>query len=335
MGFRMRKSIRVVPGLRVNLTKTGIGMSVGGRGMRYSVHSSGRHTGSVGLPGTGLSYVVSKGGSRRPGQIHAVAARANAVPKVNKPGWFAPKAEKELYKIVKSGMAVAALDQAANLYPSHRYTALALAAVKRMESNQESDAAIQQVRQVLDGGYNPEEDNFARRYLSFISAGVGVPGFTVARLPYSKALLALGASGILIEQGRQKEALELARSYVQGSIVGQLLLAELYDECNEPKRVIELTNNVSNVNEASMLLLTLRGKALAKAGHFDAAIETFKEALHYPSRPDELKELAWFNRAKTYMEVGKLSQARKDLERVMASNSSYPGLDALMEQVRH
>jgi Protein of unknown function (DUF4236) len=41
MPFRARKSIKVVPGVQLNLSKTGIGASVGFGPGRYSVHSSG------------------------------------------------------------------------------------------------------------------------------------------------------------------------------------------------------------------------------------------------------------------------------------------------------
>lgn len=56
MGLRFRKSFKVAPGVRVNVSKSGVGMSFGGRGLRYSVHSSGRRTSTVGIPGTGISY---------------------------------------------------------------------------------------------------------------------------------------------------------------------------------------------------------------------------------------------------------------------------------------
>jgi Protein of unknown function (DUF4236) len=48
MGFRMRKSIKVASGVRLNVSKSGVGGSVGGRAGRYSVHSSGRKTVSAG-----------------------------------------------------------------------------------------------------------------------------------------------------------------------------------------------------------------------------------------------------------------------------------------------
>lgn len=64
MGLRFRKSFKIAPGLRVNLTKTGIGLSAGGKGIRYSVHSSGRRTKTVGIPGTGLYYTETSLGKR-------------------------------------------------------------------------------------------------------------------------------------------------------------------------------------------------------------------------------------------------------------------------------
>ena len=56
MGLRFRKSIRLVPGLKLNLSKKGLSsLSVGGKGMTYNIGRKGtRTTGS--LPGSGLSY---------------------------------------------------------------------------------------------------------------------------------------------------------------------------------------------------------------------------------------------------------------------------------------
>lgn len=56
MGFNFRKSIKIMPGVRVNLTKKGISsVSVGKNGARVNVGKKGTRT-TVGLPGTGLSY---------------------------------------------------------------------------------------------------------------------------------------------------------------------------------------------------------------------------------------------------------------------------------------
>jgi hypothetical protein len=56
MGFRMRKRFNVVPGVRLNVSKRGVGASVGGKHGRYSVHSTGRRTVSAGTGIPGVYY---------------------------------------------------------------------------------------------------------------------------------------------------------------------------------------------------------------------------------------------------------------------------------------
>ena len=55
MRVRFRRSFRVIPGVKINLNKKSVGVTVGRRGMHYTVNSKGQKTASVGLPGTGLS----------------------------------------------------------------------------------------------------------------------------------------------------------------------------------------------------------------------------------------------------------------------------------------
>jgi hypothetical protein len=61
MGFRFRRSIRIAPGLRVNVGKRGVSLSAGVRGASVTVGSRGTYT-NVGIPGTGLSYRERVGG---------------------------------------------------------------------------------------------------------------------------------------------------------------------------------------------------------------------------------------------------------------------------------
>lgn len=55
VGFYYRKSARLGP-FRVNLSKSGIGYSVGGRGFRTGVSARGRGYTTFSLPGTGIGY---------------------------------------------------------------------------------------------------------------------------------------------------------------------------------------------------------------------------------------------------------------------------------------
>jgi hypothetical protein len=60
MGLRFRKSISIIPGVKLNFGKTGMSVSAGVPGFRKTFHTSGRVTTSVGIPGTGLYYVDTK-----------------------------------------------------------------------------------------------------------------------------------------------------------------------------------------------------------------------------------------------------------------------------------
>lgn len=67
MGFRFRKSMKIAPGVRMNLGTKSAGLSFGGKGFRYSVNSSGRRTTTVGIPGTGMSWSKSSTSSQNHG----------------------------------------------------------------------------------------------------------------------------------------------------------------------------------------------------------------------------------------------------------------------------
>jgi hypothetical protein len=55
MGFRFRRSIKILPGIRLNIGKRGVSTSVGVRGAHVTLGKSGTRT-TVGIPGSGLSY---------------------------------------------------------------------------------------------------------------------------------------------------------------------------------------------------------------------------------------------------------------------------------------
>jgi hypothetical protein len=70
MGLRFRRRFSILPGLRLNLSRSGVSTSFGRRGLWVTYGKRGRRL-TVGLPGSGLSYTsVSKARSgvrARPG----------------------------------------------------------------------------------------------------------------------------------------------------------------------------------------------------------------------------------------------------------------------------
>ena len=84
MGFRFRRSIRLLPGIRINLGKRSASLSVGGRGAHVTMRPGHKLRATVGLPGSGLS--VTEGGGVRPSHVPALGAKPPQ--EVNWVGWL-------------------------------------------------------------------------------------------------------------------------------------------------------------------------------------------------------------------------------------------------------
>ena len=67
MSFRFRRTVRILPGLRLNFSKSGVSTSAGKRGANVTVGQGQTRT-TVGAPGTGLSYTTATGRKRTPQQ---------------------------------------------------------------------------------------------------------------------------------------------------------------------------------------------------------------------------------------------------------------------------
>ncbi|USN15317.1 protein of unknown function (DUF4236) [Brevundimonas phage vB_BpoS-Kikimora] len=61
--FRFRKTFKLLPGVRLNVSKTGVSTSVGPRGMTTNFSRRGIRT-TLSWLGTGLAYVFSWGKKR-------------------------------------------------------------------------------------------------------------------------------------------------------------------------------------------------------------------------------------------------------------------------------
>lgn len=61
MGFNFRKSIKIMPGLTLNLGKKSSSISIGPRGAKLNINSKGKKRLTTSIPGTGLSYTQNIG----------------------------------------------------------------------------------------------------------------------------------------------------------------------------------------------------------------------------------------------------------------------------------
>jgi len=72
MGFRFQKRIRILPGVRINLSKGGVSTSLGPRGADVNIGKDGVTT-NAGIPGTGISYRQKVGAGGKAGWFGILA----------------------------------------------------------------------------------------------------------------------------------------------------------------------------------------------------------------------------------------------------------------------
>lgn len=75
MGFRFRRSVKLMPGVRLNFSTRGISTSLGGRGATLNIGRRGTRA-TVGIPGTGISYSTRLSGAGQPASQSAAARGA-------------------------------------------------------------------------------------------------------------------------------------------------------------------------------------------------------------------------------------------------------------------
>lgn len=334
----MRKSFKLAPGVRLNVSKSGLGASFGTRGARYSVHSSGRRTTTVGMPGTGMGWSSTASSRSRPAGRSATRDHRSAAPPPvappPKPSVFAPRGEKALYKLINAGRCSAAdLETIARDHPGQWLPAATLAGLRLLADGDSSDTTVGLLRSIFEGGRAPEEDPFITKYLAAASsATIGVaPGVTV-QLPFSRDLIGLALAEVLQERGELDDAIDIVER-VTPTTHAAVSLAELYSESGRHDDVIDLTNGVTNDNDSTALLLVYRGIAFTREGLFEAARESFKEALKSKKRANEVRHLALRQRAETYVAEGKNAQARRDLQRILADDATVDGVRQRLDEL--
>jgi len=328
MGFRAYKSFKVSKGVRLNVSKTGLGMSVGGKGVRYSAHSSGRTTRTMGIPGSGVRYESRTGtrGGGRSGRTQQFAPPAAP----GKPSVFAPKGEKLLYKAVKS-QDVNVIAKVGDDFPDHRLVAYTIAGFMKVQSGN-MVAGRRMLEEVFATGKDPSEHPFAERYLFSLIRIPIAPGVE-AELPLDRDAVGLYLAEMYQEEGDHSRAIDTVEG-LDPSAYAAVSLAELYEQASRHDEVISLTERITNDDDLTALLLVYRGIALREQGMNEAALAAFKEALRSRSRAAAIRHLALSERARVHEATGKKAQARKDLERILAEDSSVEGVRDRLEALR-
>lgn len=85
MGWRYRKSIKIAPGIKLNVGKKSMGVSIGGKHAGVSVNSKTGVTTRASIPGSGLSYTQRVGGKKNRSRRTSSRPPARAIARSEQP----------------------------------------------------------------------------------------------------------------------------------------------------------------------------------------------------------------------------------------------------------
>jgi tetratricopeptide (TPR) repeat protein len=113
--------------------------------------------------------------------------------------------------------------------------------------------------------------------------------------------------------------------------ISAISLSEIEVQLGEYDEVLSLTENIDNVDDSTAILLVFRAIALREKKLFDASKEVLKESLKSKKRNPDILHKALFERAKTHIAEGSKAKAKSDLEKIIANDSDYPGVNELLK----
>jgi tetratricopeptide (TPR) repeat protein len=334
MSFRFWRRIRIAPGVTLNLSKSTASLSFGPRGAKYTISPRGNRV-TAGLPGTGLFYTVHEPRRASPANAPRVAQRDRL-----SLGFFqrlfTPADERALVdglKVLNAGDEATALvefEKAADLPDAAWMAGMLL--LKREEfraARRHLDAAL--------GGLDQLSGLLEKYRINAQVTFPVTPEVDAHARPCERGIR-LALVEIAQFEGDHAQAMrhvERLLVIAPEDPVVRLTFAELALDGDADRTVLErivtLTAGTTNETSVETAIMLYRGRALARLGLADAAIDVFRLALRRrKDRADTLLRQLRYERAVLYDQVGRKAQARRELERVYAED---PGFEDVRERL--
>ncbi|MFQ5493789.1 MAG: DUF4236 domain-containing protein [Phycisphaerae bacterium] len=343
MGFRFFRRMKIAPGLTLNLSKSGPSLSFGPRGAKVTVGRRGvRRT--VGIPGTGLYYTTTSGGSRRSRRrTGRGAAPAADEPRVHPSdrltlGFFrrllTPKGEEHFVdgmRALVGGRESAAMrhfEQADGLADASFMAGIL--ALKRGKF----DMAEGHLK--LAAAHQPTLGRCFAKYGVQAAATLTITDQVSAAVNADISGVVLALAEVYQHQHRWQDAatcLKRLRRHHPDDILVTLSLAELLVEDvgdkQACKQVVALTAEVKNESAAHAAVLLYKAKALSTLNLHTAARDVLTAALRRRrGRNAELLRALRYERGRVYERLGHHRRARTEFEKIYAECPAYEDVEA-------
>lgn len=304
MGLRFRKSIKLGP-VKLNLSKSGIGLSAGIRGAHVGVNSRGTYS-SVGIPGTGI-YAMSYGSS----------GKSSAAVNV-KPGTFVGIPSRSVQTKTGSGLLWIGLLDLVLLSFQWVVGLLAIALtfawyfihLKKQPSFQAKKQLSSAQAAYKAGDYQKAAEGFETAY-TFFSGDKAI------------ALLAASSYSQMKQYDKSAHFVEEYLAVYPEDVEMQKALARWCNELDDKDKALKILQSLDVEQTKDSGTLLLMADILSGKGLDDAAIEVLKRApLTKRTLTPDLVEVI-YALGLLYDKTGDAKHARSSFERVYAYDAAF------------
>jgi len=339
--------MKLIPGVRLNFSKETVGLSFGVPGARYTINSKGRRTVSTGIPGTGLYNVETLSSGTRSSSRRSSAAADSQESETYQgppaPGLFARKPERELnlflldiYNSDHADDASSVIEKANALkaqYADLKYPLDLISFLHGATDEKWQDEAAQWgaiLWEQRDAAFN---NKYVQKYFKGIKPGVTISTGISTQLHYNVQTLGFIWSEILQSLKKYEEAIEVLMQIPPDQMVA-ISLADIEISIGDFDGAIETTEDIEVFDDATAMMMLLRGVAFREKAMHEAAVECFKRTLKLKQMPEALAHRALFERGVTYGLMGKKAMGIKDLEKILVDNPDYPEVEKKLAELK-
>lgn len=332
MGLRVRKSIRIAPGVRATVSKSGVSYSAGTKYGRMTKTARGEITGTAKIPGSGISYSTRLSGRAGPpalGTRHASGAQPTPAPAPPKrPGWSRPAWEKKLYDVLHGDRPMAELTE---IGASDRRARRLCAALEGFYAATQLDfvRTLALLGSLANERYDPQSERFAAKYLvgSTVSILFSDLGATTRAID-GDAILMMTAE-LYKARGKPDLAAYLLKETSPGS-GGTVRLAEVENDRGNYRLAEILTQNLSAHDDEDAFGVLMCACAQRHLGHPKDAVNSANTVVHSPHGiMKEIKMRAHVERAHGLIDLRCFPAAFQDYEYVSDKEPATPDLTGL------
>lgn len=345
MGWGFRKSINIIPGVKLNLSRSGPSISLGPKGMKYNISNRGSRV-RCSIPGTGIYYTKNLGSKINTNRnVPTNTSSHQSGNKINNPndnglknlGFFEKLSltndEKQFLEGLKEFVNGNLNNAKEKLSRCNSVDSYFLRGFIEL-GNEEFESAKNDFKMCLSS-----EDALGKTISKFsneIELVLDVTEYIEVPIMPNKRGLYL----CLVECYQKTEGLseginllyELQNKNVSDKVIALSLIdfIALEDnvENNDLLKVVDLTNGLENESVIETNISYLRGYLFYRLDKLSLAIsELTKLTRKTKDRPEKLILDIRFLRGQLYEEDGQLAKAKKDYEFIYMKDNNYDGIN--------